>query len=291
MEAVVWGELSAFHILVATVVGLCVGSFLNVVIYRLPIMMERQWRHQALEILEQQDKTDAAAQRFDLAFPRSSCPSCKQHIKPWHNIPVLSYLLLRGRCANCAASISIRYPLVEAGTAVLGLVCLYQFGPTELGAMAVIFTWCLLVLALIDADTQLLPDSIVYPLLWLGLAINSLGAFTDLGSAVWGAVAGYLCLWSVYWLFKLATGKDGMGHGDFKLLAALGAWLGWQALPIVILLSAGCGAILGGLQILVGGRDRHQPMPFGPYLAAAGWIVLLWREPLTAAYLQLLGQF
>jgi len=263
--------------------GLMVGSFLNVVIHRLPIMMESRWRRDCCELLEIERENEDS--RLTLASPNSHCPHCKAPIRPWQNIPLLSYLLLRGKCANCGVGISLRYPLVELTTGLLTLSLAWYFtaSPPLLGAM--LFTWCLIALTMIDVDHQLLPDDITLPLLWLGLLFNLFGAFTTIGDAVIGAMAGYLILWGVYWVFKLLTGKEGMGYGDFKLLAALGAWLGWQALPLIILLSSLVGAVVGlGLMVLKR-RGREVPIPFGPYLAAAGWITLLWGHDIMGAYL------
>ncbi|TDG15069.1 prepilin peptidase [Seongchinamella unica] len=267
--------------------GLVVGSFLNVVIHRLPIMMESRWRRDCCELLElEQEKQEQA---LGLAFPNSHCPGCKAPIRAWQNIPVLSYLLLRGRCANCGIRISLRYPLVEllTGLLTLSLAWFYPASPALLGA--ILFTWALIALTMIDIDHQLLPDDITLPLLWLGLLFNIFGTFADLGDAVIGAMAGYLVLWSIYWLFKLLTGKEGMGYGDFKLLAALGAWLGWQALPLIILLSSLVGAVVGIGLMVAKKRGRDIPIPFGPYLAAAGWIAMLWGESLTSAYFSATG--
>jgi leader peptidase (prepilin peptidase)/N-methyltransferase len=276
------------------VVGLVAGSFLNVVAYRLPIMMELAWRAQAAELDTHAVPVPAHAksERFDLSWPPSTCPHCGRRIAAIHNVPVLSFLALRGRCAGCGARISARYPLVEASAAILGVAVAYAFGPSWQTVAALGFTWSLLALTLIDLDYKLLPDSITLPLLWAGLVIAAvpLGGrplFTDLHSSVIGAVAGYLSLWTVYQLFKLVTGKEGMGYGDFKLLAAIGAWLGWQKLPLVILTSAAVGSLVGVTLILAGGRSRHVPIPFGPYLAAAGWIALLWGEPLIRLYARL----
>jgi leader peptidase (prepilin peptidase)/N-methyltransferase len=275
--------------IVTGLLGLVIGSFLNVVAYRLPIMMELSWRAQAADPQPVAVPPQAAAERYDLAWPPSTCPGCGERIAPLHNVPLLSFLFLRGRCARCGARISARYPIVEGVAAVLGLVVAYTFGPSWQTIAALGFTWALLALTLIDLDHQLLPDSITLPLLWAGLLMSALpigGAapFADLSSSVIGAAAGYLSLWSVYQLFKLATGKEGMGYGDFKLLAAIGAWIGWQKLPLVILLSAAVGTIVGVAMVLVGGRSRHTPIPFGPYLAAAGWLALLWGEPLVRLY-------
>ena len=267
--------------------GLVVGSFLNVVIYRLPLMMETRWRRDCCELLEVPQEKEAA--RLTLATPNSHCPHCGSAIKPWHNIPLISYLLLGGKCASCGVKISLRYPAVElvTGLLTLCLACFFAFSPALLGA--IIFTWALVALTMIDLDHTLLPDDITLPLLWLGLLFNLGGTYVSLGDAVIGAMAGYLILWGVYWLFKLVTGKDGMGYGDFKLLAALGAWLGWQALPLVILLSSVVGAVCGIALMLIKRRGREVAIPFGPYLAAAGWIALLWGEPLTNRYLSAAG--
>ena len=272
-------------------VGLTVGSFLNVVAYRLPIMLERAWREQCAELADPGGQPAEPAERFDLSWPPSTCPHCGTRIAAWHNIPILSFLWLKGRCATCAGKISVRYPLVEGAAALLGLIVAYVLGPTWQTVAALGFTWTLLALTLIDIDRQLLPDSLTLPLLWAGLVISAvpgLPAFIDLRSSVIGAAAGYLSLWLVYQLFKLATGKEGMGYGDFKLLAAIGAWVGWQLLPLVILLSAAVGAVVGIAMIVIGGRSRHVPIPFGPYLAAAGWLALLWGDPLMGLYRALL---
>ena len=274
-------------VLCALLIGLLVGSFLNVVIYRLPKMMQRDWREQAREILELPAETQTAT--FNLVLPNSSCPHCAHEIKPWENIPVISYLFLRGKCSSCKASISLRYPLVELTCGLLSAYIAWHFGFTwQAGAMLVL-TWGLLAMSLIDADHQLLPDSLVLPLLWLGLIANSFGLFTSLEDALWGAIAGYLSLWSVYWLFKLVTGKEGMGYGDFKLLAMLGAWGGWQVLPLTILLSSLVGAVLGLIMLRLRNAETSTPIPFGPYLAIAGWIALLWGEQITSSYLQIAG--
>ncbi len=262
--------------------GLVVGSFLNVVVYRLPLMMQAQWRRECCELLAH---PVAEAAPLSLAAPNSHCPHCKAPVRPWQNIPVISYLLLRGRCAGCRARISPRYPVVEAATGLVTLWLGVHYGPGWQLAGAVLLTWALITLTLIDFDTQLLPDDITLPLLWLGLAFNLSGTFVPITDAVLGAIAGYGILWSVYWLFKLATGKEGMGYGDFKLLAALGAWLGWQALPLVVLLSSLVGAMVGILLIVIARRGRDIPMPFGPYLAAAGWLALIWGEPILQAWL------
>lgn len=274
-------------VLCAALVGLLVGSFLNVLIYRLPKMMHRDWREQAREILEL--PTEPQTTTFNLVLPNSNCPHCAHEIKSWENIPVVSYLFLRGKCSSCKTSISLRYPLVELTCGLLSAFIAWHFGFTwQAGAMLVL-TWGLLAMSLIDVDHQLLPDSLVLPLLWLGLIANSFGLFTSLEDALWGAIAGYLSLWSVYWLFKLVTGKEGMGYGDFKLLAMLGAWGGWQVLPLTILLSSLVGAVLGLIMLRLRNAENSTPIPFGPYLAIAGWIALLWGEQITSSYLQIAG--
>ncbi len=263
--------------------GLVVGSFLNVVIYRLPLMMQAQWRRDCCELLEQPAPADEPA--LSLAVPNSHCPACKAPVRPWQNIPIFSYLALGGKCANCKVSISPRYPVVELLTGLLTLWLGLHFGASLQLLGAVLLTWALIALTLIDYDTQLLPDDITLPLLWVGLAFNLTGTFVPLADAVLGAIAGYGILWSVYWLFKLLTGKEGMGYGDFKLLAALGAWLGWQALPLIILLSSLVGAVVGIALMVIKRRGREVPIPFGPYLAAAGWLGLMWGEQILAAWL------
>ena len=279
-----------FFVCTAIVLGLMVGSFLNVVIHRLPIMLERDWKAQCLEYLGdevavKQPESVAKVSKYNLVVPRSACPCCGQGITALQNIPVLSYLFLGGKCAGCKAPISIRYPLVEALTGVLTGFLAWRYGVTAVAAFSIVYVWALIALTFIDADTTLLPDDITLPLLWLGLLANYGGLFTDIGSATLGAVGGYLVLWSVYWGFKLLTGKEGMGYGDFKLLAALGAWLGWQLLPLVILLSAAVGTVVGIGGILLKGRDKGAKLPFGPYLAAAGFIALVWGQQLNAWYL------
>jgi len=271
-------------VLSAALLGLLIGSFLNVVIYRLPIMMQREWRAQALEYLE--CPPEQISERFNLLLPSSRCPHCDHQIRSWENIPLVSWLALRGKCSSCRAPISSRYPLVELACGLLSGYVAWHFGFTwQAGAMLVL-TWGLVAMSMIDIDHQLLPDSLVLPLLWLGLILNSFGLFVSLESALWGAVAGYLSLWSVYWLFKLVTGKEGMGYGDFKLLAMLGAWGGWQVLPLTILLSSVVGAVLGTILLRVQRAESSTPIPFGPYLAIAGWIALLWGDWITESYLQ-----
>lgn len=273
----------------AFLLGLIVGSFLNVVIHRLPIMLERAWRRECREYLELADGTAADnAPAYNLITPRSQCPECGHRITALENIPLLSYLRLGGECARCKTPIPLRYPLVEALTGALSLIVAWRFGYSCEAAGALILTWTLIALAVIDLRTQLLPDAITLPLIWLGLLFNMTGLFTDLPSALLGAVFGYLSLWLVYHFFKRLTGKEGMGRGDFKLLALLGAWMGWQMLPLIILLSSVAGALIGIALILIKGRDRNIPIPFGPYLAIAGWIALLWGDGIIAAYLGLL---
>lgn len=266
--------------------SLLVGSFLNVVAYRLPIMMRHQAEDDYLEFSGQEPKE---RELFNLSTPHSACPKCKSPIKPWQNIPVISYLWLKGKCANCKTAISPRYPSVELITALLGLLVAYEFGATWQCAALLLFSYFLVALTLIDMDEYLLPDSLTLPLVWVGLFANSFSLFTSLENAVYGAMAGYLSLWSIYWLFKIVTGKEGMGFGDFKLLAAIGAFLGWQALPVVILLSSVVGAVVGILGIIILGRDKNIAIPFGPYLAAAGFIAALWGNDLTTAYFQFAG--
>jgi leader peptidase (prepilin peptidase)/N-methyltransferase len=270
--------------IVALLFGLAFGSFLNVVIHRLPRMMEREWQAQCAELAGQDVATDAP---YNLMVPRSRCPKCGQGIGILDNIPILSYLLLKGRCRGCATPISARYPVVEALTGLLFAAAAWKFGGGAASIVACIFVAAMVALTFIDLDTQLLPDDITLPLLWCGLLGNLFGLFTDLGSAVVGAMAGYLALWTVFWCFKLATGKEGMGYGDFKLLAAIGAWLGWQALPAVILLSSCVGAVVGITLIVAARHRRDTPIPFGPYLAAAGVIALFWGKTINQYYLQL----
>ena len=271
-------------VIILVSLGLVVGSFLNVVIYRLPLMMQARWHTDCCELLELEKEVRNGAQ-LSLSYPNSHCPHCKAGIKPWQNIPILSYLFLGGKCGSCGVSISARYPAVELVTALmtLALISNYDASPALLGAM--IFTWSLISLTMIDIDHQLLPDDITLPLLWLGLAFSAFGAGVSLQDAVLGAMLGYLCLWSVYWLFKLATGKEGMGYGDFKLLAAMGAWLGWQSIPLIILLSSAVGAVFGIALMVATKRGKDVPIPFGPYLAMAGWITLMWGDNIMAYYM------
>jgi len=286
--------------------SLLVGSFLNVVIHRVPIMLEREWKAQAREMLVEPGRadddgtvdvrTDASPGRYNLLVPRSRCPKCNAEITALQNIPVISWLLLGGKCASCRTSISVRYPVVEFATAVLSAAVAMRFGWHWQTLASLLFTWALISLTVIDLDHTLLPDVITIPLLWLGLLLSlfwhaglTAPAPTDPASAILGAVCGYLILWTVFWVFKLATGKDGMGYGDFKLLGALGAWMGWQMLPLILLLSAFAGAVIGIALIVLRGRDRNVPIPFGPYLAAAGWIALMWGPQIMGGYLTLTG--
>ena len=268
------------------IVGLLVGSFLNVVIYRLPKIMEREWQTQCAE-LNQTSLPEVS--RYTLSVPRSACPGCGHRITALENIPVMSYLWLRGKCAECRTHISVRYPVVEAITGILTAITASYFGYSLAAIAAIVFIWILIALTFIDFDTQLLPDSLTLPLLWLGLLVNIQATFVPLHTAVIGAMAGYLSLWSIYWLFKLITGKEGMGYGDFKLLAAIGAWLGWSMLPIVILLSSAVGAIVGIILIIVAKQGRSIPIPFGPYLAGGGLIALFWGKDILQGYLTTLS--
>ena len=283
-----FGESPLIFIAVAFAFALVIGSFLNVVIYRLPIMMERDWRTQCAEIAET-PASNLPEGRFNLVVPRSRCPSCGARITAWQNIPVLSYMMLGGRCAECKDAISARYPIVEFVTALLVAAVAWRFGATWQGLMAIVLTLFLVPITMIDFDRCLIPDSIVLPLVWIGLAMSLwypvAGAdvlFVPPSDAIVGAIAGYLSLWTFYWLFKLVTGKEGMGYGDFKLLAALGAWLGYQYLFTIIIMSAVVGASLGIALIAFRGRDHQIPMPFGPFLAGAGWITMLWGDWIKA---------
>jgi len=274
-----------YAIAVAFLFSLLIGSFLNVVIYRVPKMMELEWQAQ----LEEMQGKEPEQETFNLAVPHSSCPKCGHRIRWYENIPVLSYLMQRGRCNGCQTKISLRYPSVELFTAIVSAFVVYLYGLNTVSLAVVFFTWVLICLTLIDYDTQLLPDNITLPLLWLGLLINSFGAFTSLHMAVAGAMVGYLSLWSIYWVFKLLTGKEGMGYGDFKLLAALGAWAGVDQLPLIILFSSLVGAIFGIMMIVLKQHERQNPIPFGPYLAVAGWITLIWGQEITYQYLQFIS--
>lgn len=290
-------NIAALFSALAGIIGLLVGSFLNVVIYRLPIMMQRGWRKECMEYLQIDQEAPKAGtlgdtdkeQPFNLVFPLSCCPNCNTPIKPYQNIPVLSYLFLKGKCAACGCPISIRYPVIEALTAISSIIVAWHFGYTPQAAFALLLMWSLIALIFIDIDHQLLPDSITLPLLWLGICLSLFNVFTDAHASIVGAVAGYLALWAVFHLFKLATGKEGMGYGDFKLLALFGAWLGWQYLPIIILLSSLVGAVIGLGMIIFAKHDHNIPIPFGPYLAVAGWIALLWGNDLNQFYLTTVG--
>ena len=279
-------NLAVFAVCVGFV-GLLIGSFLNVVIYRLPKMLMRDWRMQAREVLDLPEQADA--EPFNLILPNSSCPHCGHEIKPSENIPLVSWLLLRGKCSGCKEAISIRYPLVELACGLFSAVIAWQFGVSWEALAMLVLTWGLLSMSLIDADHQILPDVLVLPLLWLGLILNSFGFFTSLSDALWGAVIGYMSLWSIFWLFKLITGKEGMGYGDFKLLALIGAWGGWQVLPLTILLSSVLGAMIGIIILRLQRNGYNKPIPFGPYLAAAGWLALIWGEQITSRYLHIAG--
>ncbi|MBY0574738.1 MAG: A24 family peptidase [Undibacterium sp.] len=266
------------------ILSLLIGSFLNVVIHRIPKMMQRESdNYVAIESGKEAVHTD----RYNLVLPRSACPHCGHQISALENIPVISYLVIGGKCTQCKAAISLRYPIVELLTGALSAFMIWHFGSGINGLAAVVFVWFLVAMTFIDADTQLLPDDLTLPLMWGGLLLNVSGTFTTLEHAVIGAAAGYLALWSVYWLFKLITGKEGMGYGDFKLLAALGAWMGWTQLPTIILLSSIVGATVGISLILSGKMNKNKPIPFGPYLAAAGLIALVWGKGITNQYLGL----
>lgn len=273
-----------FFMILVGLLGLILGSFLNVVIHRLPKMMQADWEMQCAEL---RNEAPPKKQRYNLMVPRSACPHCQHPITARENIPVLSWLMLGGKCAACKAKISPRYPLIEIVTSLLSVAVVWKFGATWQTLGGLILVWALIALAFIDFDTSLLPDSITLPLIWLGLLFNITANFTPLPQAVVGAVAGYLILWSIYWLFKLATGKEGMGYGDFKLLAAIGAWLGWELLPVTILLSSVVGTIVGIGMIVLIKHDRRVPIPFGPYLAGGGLVALFFGNQLTQAYLGL----
>lgn len=290
MQSQLW-----FYLLTVGLVSLCIGSFLNVVIYRLPLMMQREWQTECRVLLndelnhEPSKSNQPTTEPFNLVTPNSTCPKCKTAIKAWQNIPVLSWLLLKGRCTSCKHPISARYPLVEMLTAILSLTVAYTFGATELALLYIVITWFLVALTFIDIDHMLLPDQLTLPLVWLALIAAVLGITIAPSDAIIGAACGYLSLWSVYWLFKLITGKEGMGYGDFKLLAIFGALLGWQSLLTIILLSSVVGAIIGITLLSIQGKDKATPIPFGPYLAIAGWVTLLWGGQLQTHYFNLLG--
>ena len=277
------------------IVSLMVGSFLNVVIYRLPVMMERSWKadfqaHFETDVSTLGSNTDSTESTpFNLIKPDSTCPKCQHKIRAWENIPVLSWLLLRGKCSQCKNAISIRYPLIELGTALCSVWIAWHFGYSWSALAGVVMTWILVALIFIDIDTMLLPDQLTLPLLWMGLLFSIVNPAVTSADSIIGATVGYLSLWSVYWAFKLLTGKEGMGYGDFKLLAALGAWMGWQYLAIVVLMSSLVGAVIGISVLSVQGKDKGQAIPFGPYLAIAGWLTLLYGDWISTKYWQWVG--
>jgi len=273
----------------AALLGLVMGSFLNVVIHRLPKMMERDWRRQCADVIDTAAPAEPESEPYNLVVPRSRCPNCGHQITALENVPVASYIALGGRCSDCGWRIPLRYPAVELLTALLSVVVVWRFGFSAQAGGALLLTWALIALSLIDFDTQLLPDSITLPFLWLGLALNVGGLYTSTQASVIGAIAGYLTLWSVFHLFRLITGKEGMGYGDFKLLAVFGAWLGWSSLALIVLLSSMVGAVIGVAMIMLRGHDKNIPIPFGPYLAIAGWIAMLWGNKLIDAYLGVSG--
>ena len=280
---------SSLLLIYSFIIGAFIGSFLNVVMYRTPIMLERQWKSEcqellSLESIQTTDEKDST-KKYNLCVPRSHCPSCNHQVKAIENIPILSYLFLKGKCSNCGKKISLQYPFVELLTAVLTSIVIWKFGFSWQALGGVLLTWSLIALSGIDIKTQLLPDNLTLPLLWLGIIFNVFQTYTDLTSSVLGAIFGYLSLWTVFHVFKLITGKEGMGYGDFKLLAALGAWFGWQYLPLIILLSSAVGAIFGIFMIVTKLQERSQPIPFGPYLAVAGWVAMLYGNQLITLYL------
>lgn len=281
-------ENPALFLTVVGILGLMVGSFLNVVIYRLPILLERAWRRECRAFLDLEPEPEPD-QPYNLLVPGSRCPRCDRAIRAWENIPIVSYLLLKGRCKGCRTPIPYRYPAVEALTALISIAVAWHFGVTWQTASALTLSWSLICLSFIDFDRQLLPDAITLPVLWIGLFLSLFDIFTDSASSILGAIFGYLSLWLVYHVFRLATGKEGMGYGDFKLLAMLGAWLGWSLLPAVVLLSSLIGAVVGTIMVAAFRRDRSIPIPFGPYLAIAGWIALMWGHDINAAYLNFAG--
>lgn len=270
----------------AGIFGLLIGSFLNVVIHRIPKMMQRESdNYVAAESNQALPHTD----KYNIVVPRSACPQCAHQISALENIPIISYIAIGGKCRQCKTPISIRYPVVEGLTGLLSAFLIWHFGSGIVGLSSTVFLWFLIAMTCIDIDTQLLPDDLTLPLLWCGLLVNIQGHFVSLDNAVLGAVVGYLSLWSVYWLFKLVTGKEGMGYGDFKLLAALGAWMGWSMLPLIILLSSIVGAVVGIGMIVFGKMHKGNPIPFGPYLAGAGLIALIWGQSITNQYLRLMN--
>ena len=289
MQSQLW-----FYLTTIGLISLCIGSFLNVVIYRLPLMMQREWQSECRLLLENElpgnkPKQANTNEPFNLVKPNSTCPKCKTAIKPWQNIPIISWLILKGKCASCSNPISARYPAVELITALLSLIVAYSFGATEQALLYIFVTWILAALTFIDIDHMLLPDQLTLPLVWLALIASVMGYTITPTDAIIGAACGYLSLWSVFWLFKLLTGKEGMGYGDFKLLAVFGALLGWQSLLTIILLSSVVGAIIGIALLSIQGKDKATPIPFGPYLAIAGWITMLWGNQIQGAYFNLIG--
>ena len=289
MQSQLW-----FYLTTVGLISLCIGSFLNVVIYRLPLMMQREWQSECRLLLEDEltgnkPKQANINEPFNLVKPNSTCPKCKTAIKPWQNIPIISWLILKGKCASCSNPISARYPAVEAITALLSLIVAYSFGATEQALLYIFVTWILVALTFIDIDHMLLPDQLTLPLVWLALIASVMGYTITPTDAIIGAACGYLSLWSVFWLFKLLTGKEGMGYGDFKLLAVFGALLGWQSLLTIILLSSVVGAIIGIALLSIQGKDKATPIPFGPYLAIAGWITMLWGNQIQGTYFNLIG--
>ena len=272
-------------ITLSLVLGLIVGSFLNVVIYRLPVMLEKEWQSQCRELLEIESEQVKDEKKFNLSTPASRCPHCGHAIRIYENIPVLSYLFLRGKCSSCKTPISMRYPIIELISGILTAVIAWHFGYGWAALAAMFLTWSLIALTMIDYDHQLLPDNITLPFLWLGLSLSLFNIFTDTYASIIGAIAGYLALWLVFHGFKLVTGKEGMGYGDFKLLAMLGAWMGWQMLPAIILMSSVVGVVVGVSLILFKNHNKDHPIPFGPYLAIAGWICLIWGDTLNQLYL------
>lgn len=275
----------ALFIFSMTMLGMCIGSFLNVVIYRLPKMMQQDWHEQCCELLDIKNEDVTEQKKVNLVFPGSSCPSCQHKITALENIPVISYLFLKGRCRSCKVKISLQYPIIEMFTGLATAYVAWHFGFSLQTLFAVFLTWALICLSMIDLEHSLLPDDITLPFMWLGLACNIFGVFTDIYSSLIGAMLGYAILWAIFMGFKAVTGKEGMGYGDFKLLALLGAWLGWQSLPLIILLSSITATIIGLAMIIFKGRDKAAAFPFGPYLAIAGWITLVWGTELTALYL------
>jgi len=293
MQSQLW-----FYLTTIGLISLCIGSFLNVVIYRLPLMMQREWQSECRILLDDElkknnSKPDSSNpninEPFNLVKPNSTCPKCKNAIKPWQNIPIISWLILKGKCASCSNPISARYPAVELITAILSLVVAYSFGATEQALLYIFVTWILVALTFIDIDHMLLPDQLTLPLVWLALIASVMDYTITPTDAIVGAACGYLSLWSVFWLFKLLTGKEGMGYGDFKLLAVFGALLGWQSLLTIILLSSVVGAIIGIALLSIQGKDKATPIPFGPYLAIAGWIAMLWGNQIQGTYFNLIG--